>query len=87
MRPERHNVTYRLVDSLAGGEDLGRLSVSRLRASFLAALVTATGLPELLEAAGLKDSKTLFDLVSYLPVPGETQVVSVIGGLSAAQPL
>lgn len=87
VKPERHNVTHRLVDSLSGGEDLGRLSVSRLRASWLACVLSAIGLPELLAAAGLRDSKALFDLVSYLPPPDEDRVVAVIGALGAAKPL
>ncbi len=80
VSPERHNVTHRLVDSLSGGEDIGRLSVSRLRASFLSAVVSAMGLPELLVAAGLRDSKALFDIVSYLPPPDEDRVIAVVGG-------
>jgi len=86
VKPERHNVTHRLVDSLSGGEDLGRLSVSRLRATWLASVLSGIGLPELLSAAGLRDSKALFDLVSYLPPPAEDRVVAVIGALGAAQP-
>lgn len=85
VKPERHNVTHRLVDSLSGGEDLERLSVSRLRASWLARVLSGIGLPELLAAAGLKDSKALFDLVSYLGPPNESRVVAVIGALGAGQ--
>jgi len=87
VKPERHNVTHRLVHSLSGGEDLSRLSVPRLRATFLAELLSGIGLPELLAAAGLRDSKALFDLVSYLPAPREARVVAVIGALGATQPL
>jgi hypothetical protein len=86
VKPERHNVTHRLVDSLSGGEDLGRLSVSSLRASWLACVLSGIGLPELLAAAGLRDSKALFDLVSYLPPPDEDRVVAVIGALGAPKP-
>jgi hypothetical protein len=86
VKPDRHNVTHRLVDSLSGGEDLSRLSVSRLRASFLTDVLVGTGFPELLSAAGLRDSKALFDLVSYLPRPSEDRVVAVIGALGAPQP-
>ena len=87
VNPDRHNVTHRLVHSLSGGEDLSRLSVPRLRATFLAELLSGIGLPELLAAAGLRDSKALFDLVSYLPAPREARVVAVIGALGATQPL
>jgi len=87
VKPDRHNVTYRLIDSLSGGEDLGRLSPSRLRASWLATVVSAIGLPELLAAAGLRDSKAIFDVVSFLPAPSEDDVVSLIGPLGAPQPL
>ncbi len=86
VSPERHNVTHRLVDSLSRGSDLGRLSVPRLRASWLSGLAVAAGLPELLAAAGLSDSKALFDLVSYLPVPGPDEVVSVLRALGGTKP-
>jgi integrase len=86
LSPTRHNVTHRLVDSLSGGADLGRLSVPRLRASFLTALIESAGLPEVLSAAGLSDSKALFDIVSYLGRPTEEAVVAVIGALGGSSP-
>ncbi len=86
VRPERHNVTHRLVDSLSGGDDLKRLSLPRLRASYLSVLLSAAGLPELLAAAGLVGSKALFDLVSYLGPPGEGRVVAVVGELCGTKP-
>ena len=85
VKADRHNVTHRLVDSLTGGEDLSRLSVPRLRATWLAHLVSAAGLPELFAAAGLRNSKALFDLVSYLERPGEEAVVAVVGALGEAR--
>lgn len=86
VRPERHNVTHRLVDSLSGGRDLPRLSLPRLRASYLSLLLSAAGLPEVLAAAGLSDSKALFDLVSYLGPPGEDRVLAVVGELCGTKP-
>lgn len=86
LSPERHNVTHRLVHSLSGGEDLGRLSLPRLRASYLAKVLGAIGLPEVLSAAGLRDSKSLFDVVSYLGVPDDERVVTVLGRLGGPRP-
>jgi hypothetical protein len=86
ISPERHNVTHRLVDSLSSGVDLSRLSLSRLRASYLASLVRAAGLPELLSAAGLRDSKAIFDLVSFIGPPDEDRVVAVVGQMCGPQP-
>lgn len=77
--PERHNVTANLVASLAGGMDLPRLEVARLRATWLATQAQALGLPVLFAAAGISHSQLLCDLVAQLPVPGEAEAVRRLG--------
>jgi hypothetical protein len=62
--PSRHNVTTPLIRSLSGGADLGRLSVARLRASWLSCLAAQIGLKAFMDAAGITCSQRLGDLVS-----------------------
>lgn len=80
--PDRHNVTAKLVASLSGGVDLPRLELSRLRATWLATVAEALGLPALFAAAGVSHSQLLCDLVARLPVPPEAESVRLMGGRS-----
>lgn len=78
--PNRNNVTTPLISSLAGGLDLPRLCVPRLRATWLAACAQAIGLKAFMDAAGISCSQRLGDLVATLPVSSEAEVVSRLGG-------
>lgn len=78
--PERHNVTWNLVGSLAGGADLGRLELARLRATWLATQADALGLAAFFAAAGISHSQLLCDLVAQLPLPPEAESVRLLGG-------
>lgn len=78
--PTRHNVTGRLVASVAGGTDLPRLSLGRLRATWLAAHAAALGLPAFFAAAGISQSQHLGDVVATLGVPAEADMVRLLGG-------
>ncbi len=60
----RRNVTTPLVSALAGGDDLERLSMRRLRATWLDAGARAIGLGGFLAAAGLSCPQRLGDLVA-----------------------
>ena len=80
--PNRHNVTTPLIGSLSGGTDLGRLSVSRLRASWLSHLAGQIGLKAFMDAAGLTCSQRLGDIVSHLDPVDEKSVVALLGGRS-----
>jgi hypothetical protein len=62
--PNRHNVTTPLIGSLSGGSDLGRLSVARLRATWLSHLAGQIGLKAFMDAAGITCSQRLGDIVS-----------------------
>jgi integrase len=80
--PNRHNVTTPLIGSLSGGTDLGRLSVARLRASWLSHLAGQLGIKAFMDAAGLTCSQRLGDIVSHLDPPDEKSAVALLGGRS-----
>jgi len=76
---DRHNVTNRLVASLCGGQDLERLDLSRLRATWLSSVAERLGLPGLFKAAGFSFSQQLFDLVATMSVPDDGDPVDLRG--------
>lgn len=78
--PHRRNVTTPLTTSLAGGEDLPRLDVGRLRATWLTEVAEAIGLRAFMEAAGITCSQRLGDLVERLAPRGVTEAVALLGG-------
>jgi len=80
VSPTRKNVTANLVDRLAGGADLGRLDVGRLRATWLAEHLDRLGLTALFTAAGITCSQRIGDLARRLPTPDEATLVNVLGG-------
>jgi hypothetical protein len=73
-------VTTPLTTSLAGGEDLPRLDVGRLRATWLTEVAEAIGLRGFMEAAGITCSQRLGDLVERLAPRGVTEAVALLGG-------
>jgi hypothetical protein len=81
--PARHNLTTPLIDSLAGGADLGRLDTRRLRATWLAEIAGRIGLKAFMDAAGICCSQRLGDLVAGLPALGEIETMTLMG---AARP-
>ena len=76
----RHNVTTPLTASLAGGADLPRIEIARLRATWLCEVAETIGLRAFMDAAGITCSQRLGDLVVSLPVVGEAEAVAVLGG-------
>jgi integrase len=78
--PLRRNVTTPVVGSLAGGEGLPRLEVARLRATWLAEVADAIGLPAFMGAAGVSCSQRLGDIVAGLPRTSEEAAVAWLGG-------
>jgi hypothetical protein len=79
--PDRRNVTTPLIDSLAGGADLGRLSTARLRATWLVAVADRIGLQAFMDAAGVGCTQRLGDLVATLASPPEPDAVARLGAL------
>ena len=76
----RRNVTTPITASLAGGRDLPRLDVSRLRATWLCEVAEAIGLRAFMDAAGIVCSQRLGDLVAHLEKGSEADVVALLGG-------
>jgi hypothetical protein len=76
----RRNVTTPITASLAGGRDLPRLDVSRLRSTWLCEVAEAIGLRTFMDAAGIVCSQRLGDLVGHLPEVTEAKAVALIGG-------
>jgi hypothetical protein len=77
--PTRKNVTSNLVDHIAGGADLGRLDVGRLRSTWLAWHLERLGLSALFAAAGVRCSQRIGDLARQLPVPDEATLMTLLG--------
>lgn len=78
--PARANVTTKLTASLAGGADLPRIDLGRLRATWLCEVAGAIGLRAFMDAAGVACSQRLGDLVARLPAPPEADAVTLLGG-------
>ena len=80
--PTRRNVTTPLTASLAGGAELPRLEVARLRATWLTEVAEVIGLRAFMDAAGITCSQRLGDLVARLSPEDEARAVAVLGGRS-----
>jgi integrase len=78
--PSRRNVTTPLIASLAMGPDLERLSVARLRSTWVARCAADIGLATFMAAAGLRCSQRLGDVVEGLDVGSEEDAVALLGG-------
>ena len=77
----RKNVTANLVGKLAGGTDLPRLEVARLRSTWLADVADRVGIGVLLGVSGLRRSSRLSDFAGRGDPPDEATVVSMCGGM------
>jgi integrase len=84
--PTRKNVTTPVLARASGGVGLERLSVSRLRSTWIAEHLEHLGLHGLLYAAGLKYSQRLFDLAGYVPAMSESELVALLGGPNELAP-
>ena len=73
-------MTSPLTASLAGGRDLPRIEIARLRATWLCEVAGMIGLRAFMDAAGITCSQRLGDLVAGLLPRGEEEVVALLGG-------
>lgn len=80
VEPWRRNVTTPLLAALSGGADLAPLDLSRLRATWLAAVGASLGLATFFAAAGITSSQHLGDVVARLSVAGEEEAVALLAG-------
>lgn len=79
--PERRDATAGLLSSIDGGQDLPPLEVGRLRSTWIVEHLTiGTRLDVLMEAAGLKSSTSITDLVRYVPAMPQAQKFSQLRG-------
>ncbi|MBV6425198.1 MAG: hypothetical protein NAOJABEB_03012 [Steroidobacteraceae bacterium] len=71
----RKNLTTPLLEGIAGGAELPRLEVSRLRCTWLAEQLGRLGVPALLAAAGVTHSQRVFDLAATLDPGNEADII------------
>lgn len=76
----RRNLTTPLVSAIAGGADLPRLHVGRLRATWLTSCAHDLGLAAFMTAAGIVCSQRLGDLLADLPPVDEATTIALLGG-------
>lgn len=78
MEPMRKNVSTPIISALTGGSDIERLSVRRLRATWLVHCASALGLRAFMDAAGVTCSQRLGDIVSHLDPQDENEENTVL---------
>ena len=76
----RRNLTDALNAALGSDPGLPRLEPGRLRSTWLCECARSIGLRAFMEAAGLRCSQRLGDLVAELPETAETTAVALLGG-------
>jgi integrase len=80
--PARRNISDSLAAALSADPGLPRLQAGRLRATWLAQLAQQIGLHTFMAAAGIRCSQRLGDIAPHLPVPGEAEMMALLGGSS-----
>ena len=83
--PGRRNLTDALNAALGQDASLPRLEAGRLRATWLCECARAIGLRAFMDAAGLRCSQRLGDLVAELPEAEEAATVALLGGAGGGQ--
>jgi hypothetical protein len=78
--PDRRNLSEALNAALSGDPSLPRLEPGRLRATWLCECAESIGLRAFMDAAGLRCSQRLGDLVAELPRVEEETAVALLGG-------
>ena len=79
--PARKNLTDALCAALCRDAGLPRLESGRLRASWLSECARLIGLKAFMQAAGIRCSQRLGDLVAKLPEVDEQAAVTLLGGI------
>jgi integrase len=78
--PARRNLADALNRALSADAALPRLEAGRLRSTWLCECAESIGLRTFMDAAGLRCSQRLGDLVAELPQVGEEGAVALLGG-------
>jgi integrase len=77
--PGRRNITDELSGALSADSALPRLQAGRLRSTWLVACAQQIGLGAFMQAAGVRCTQRLGDLVAQLPTASESELVSLLG--------
>jgi integrase len=77
--PGRRNITDELCRALSADRSLPRLEPGRLRSTWLVACARQIGLGAFMQAAGLRCSQRLGDLVRQLPPVAEQDLLALLG--------
>jgi integrase len=83
--PGRRNLSDALAAALCADASLPRLEPGRLRATWLCECARLIGLRAFMEAAGIRCSQRLGDLVAELPDVDEQAAVALLGGAHGGQ--
>jgi len=83
--PGRRNLSAALGAALCADAGLARLEPGRLRATWLCECAESIGLRAFMDAAGLRCSQRLGDLVAELPEVDEAEAVALLGGAGGGQ--
>jgi integrase len=83
--PGRRNLTDALGAALSSDASLPRLEAGRLRATWLCECAESIGLRAFMDAAGLRCSQRLGDLVAELPEAAQETAVALLGGAGGGQ--
>jgi len=78
--PTRRNITSRLIASLSGGLDMDRLSLARLRATWVTRCAEDIGLATFMAAAGVSCSQRLGEVVARMDPGDEERAVLLLSG-------
>jgi integrase len=78
--PGRRNLSDALAAALCADASLPRLEPGRLRSTWLCECARAIGLQAFMQAAGIRCSQRLGDLVAELPEVDEEMAVALLGG-------
>ena len=78
--PKRRNLSDALCAALSTDAALPRFEAGRLRCTWLCECAELIGLRAFMEAAGIRCSQRLGDLVAELPEVGEATAVALLGG-------
>ncbi len=78
--PGRRNLSAALGAALCADASLPRLEPGRLRSTWLCECAQLVGLRAFMDAAGIRCSQRLGDLVAELPQTAETTAVALLGG-------
>jgi integrase len=78
-QPGRRNITDELCKALSADSSLPRLQSGRLRSTWLVGCAGQIGLPAFMQAAGVRCTQRLGDLVAQLPPATEAELVTWLG--------